>query len=214
MASFDNEPTILADLGLHIPAMPFEAEETTTLEVIGGGHNSDAFLLETGDVIKLTTTSGSHERMERILGIMRSEFDLLGRYYQGHLPETSYYNIPTVRDNNIYRTMTLQNYIEGPKIKDYIKQPGIDREILLSFYRKALTMRNNSGEIPDLACIEEWFKPHLNSNLLITGGEQPLPMLIDTNFGKMQRSRSFGWLWTSAITAGVKNFIVDLELQS
>jgi hypothetical protein len=34
MASFDSEPTILADLGLHIPAMPFEAEETTTLELL------------------------------------------------------------------------------------------------------------------------------------------------------------------------------------
>ena len=74
-------------------------------------------------------------------------------------------------------------------------------------------MYKRSGRIPDLAHLEQFFRPKADDNVIIVRPEvgYHIPILVDVNYGKMQRSRSLGPTWSRAIAYGVSRFVKKLE---
>ena len=107
----------------------------------------------------------------------------------------------------------LQPYIEGSDIKTHFSEDDSDNDALLLFFEKALRMYTETRRIPDVANLQEYFNPLVNSNVVVTKRTDGLvtPILTDTNFGKIQRSSILGPFWSFAIAKGVSRFVEQLK---
>lgn len=111
-----------------------------------------------------------------------------------------------------YAICLIQPRVDGVVIDDALAA-GIKPDCIEDYFTRALMMYTRCRRIPDLACIEgHFFNPLADSNTQVVA-EAGLnrPVLVDTTYGRLQRSRYAGPIIHSQIAFGVKRALRRLR---
>lgn len=181
-------------------------EHSGEFTYIGSGMNSDVYRRD-DRVFKISrrtrSASGAHQAMRRQF----DEYDQTAHYLGNTVVPTLYHVMEHGVKMGRFVVITTQPYIEGLSIAD--TGDDVDTDALARLYEDALRMYEDTGKIPDLACIEHGlFDARQSPNVKITPDGQPV--LIDPNGGKLQSSRLFGPLWNFWISEGVTRALWEL----
>jgi hypothetical protein len=196
--------------------LPAILEPETELYPISSGFNSAAYRVTVnGDfVLKVGKAYGTEDEITSLKKTMEEEHMLIEDFVGYAIPDTYYAIAPGKTRPDTNRVLQLQEYVDGQPLHDAIEDNTADLTEIVSFFEDALRMYRITYKIPDLANIQERFRPVTNSNVLVTsnGSEsRPSPNLTDTHFGKIQRSKILGPIWSMAIALGVKSFIEHID---
>jgi hypothetical protein len=178
------------------------------LEVIGSGMNAEAFRVG-GFVLKASSPFSSETVAIDRAAAMYGEQTRLQVYHGSDMPPTTTWVAPDRRLAGRFRALSLQPFIPGKTLKEHVADPEADNQAILSFLNQALRMHSETGEIADLANIEGAFRLIRTGNLVIQADSKP--WLVDTNFGKIQRSKRLGPAWSRMIARGVRHGIGKIE---
>lgn len=172
-------------------AIPCDVEP----EALARGFNSRAWRVG-NQVVKVTR--GSLDASV-LLGAMQSEHDVLEQHLGDYMPPTEYRTAKT-KDGKSSHVITTQPFIEGVQLPDFLADPSSPTGELRAFLRKCRRVYRETGLMPDIANIQQFWNVLRNSNILMD--EAAGPVLVDTTFGKIQRSRTLGSIWNTAIYSG------------
>jgi hypothetical protein len=209
MTSQDVLPLTAADLDINPEGLPFPAD--AALRPLAGGFNSWVF--EAGSyVVKVSKSLTSSERALRLTQTMHDEYRRIAEFVDDYLPPTTYRTMPSTSRQRKHRVVIIQDFISGPPLPDYLRRPHAQTDELAAFFELCLRMHHQTGLIPDLANVQTAFDPLLNTNVVMSPNEKDgvKPFLADTSFGKIQRSRALGPLWSMAIAQGVQRSLTRL----
>lgn len=207
MADIPLETTTFEALGFDCNLLGLSLEGN--LEPIGNGFNSRAFLApDLGLVIKLC--AGKDTNGARTLhSAMTAEHNLAEEFYAEHLPRTGF----VVLRNEITgldHVVAVQEYKKGLPVAEFVAQADADTSVLESLLIKGLLAYSATRKISDMACIEHgFFNPMKSPNTIID--DSGFAWLVDTTFGKIQRSRQLGRIWNTAIANGVSRAVNNLR---
>jgi hypothetical protein len=204
------QPILLSGLDINPSSLPFNSN--VLLTPLDGGFNSYAYRIGS-QVIKVSKACGPAEMTDKLLRTMQREHDTMAAFIGDNMPETIYSIAGTRDDPGIFRIVTLQDFVEGTVLPKYITRPDAEADQLIDFLKRCLRMHDETYLIPDLANIQTGFNIFRNTNVVIEKipGHPARPILTDTNFGKKQRSSTFGSVWTWAIAVGVRRGLYKLE---
>ncbi len=215
MSSLEKSTSVLSEVNMEFIELPFNINSTLELTPLEKGFNSSAIRI--GEyVLKISKADGSVQQMEDTLDTMKSEYNLiLKNMGELYIPNTTYSITPLKENPHRFKAVILQPYIEGSDIKTHLSEDCSDDDALLLFFEKALQMYAKTRKIPDVANLQEKFKPLHNSNVVVTKRADGLaiPILTDTNFGKVQRTSILGPLWSFAIAKGVFKFAEQIRVR-
>lgn len=172
----------------------------TPPELLGYGYNSSAWRIGI-QVLKVTAQHGSLDTARSLLENMEAEYALLERFLGVYMPETRY-SLGQDRRTHDLHVVTAQPFKKGTPLPEFLANPDNDTDPLQKFLAKSQDVYREERRMPDIACIENGFNVLVDSNILIREDEDDTPILVDTNFGKTQRSRSLGPLWNALIYTG------------
>lgn len=183
------------------PAIDLSAAEIVipngTPELLAAGFNSSAW--KTGSqVLKVTKQGKDPVAAMHLLETMRREDDTLRGFIGDFMPETEYI-LALQTEGTQAHVVTVQPFVEGVGLPDFLGRPDAQTDPLQEFLAKSKEVFRNVKLMPDIACIEDGFDVFRSSNILIREDKEAKPELVDTTFGKTQRSASLGWLWTRLI---------------
>ena len=213
MSSLENFSSTLAEVNMEAIELPFNFDPDLGLTPLRKGFNSFPFRIG-NYVLKISKAAGPVQQMEENLDILRSEYKLiLENMGELHIPNTTYLIAPLKEKPERVKAVIIQPYIEGSDIKTHFSENDSDNDALLLFFESALQMYTDTRRIPDVANLQEYFNPLVNSNVVVTKKTDGsvTPILTDTNFGKIQRSSTLGPLWSFAIAKGVSRFVQQLK---
>ncbi len=207
MADTPQETTTIEALGFDSNLLGLYWEGS--LEPIGTGFNSKAFLApDLGLVIKLCA-GRDYDAANNLHGAMTNEHNLAEAFYPEHIPRTGF----TVLRNEITgldHVVAMQDYKKGIPVVESARQANADTSALESLLLKGLLAYGATRKISDMACIEHgFFDPTKSPNIIIDGNG--FPWLVDTTFGKIQRSKMLGRVWNHAIANGVSRAVKKLR---
>lgn len=169
-------------------------------EPLARGFNSQAWRL--GDqVVKVTRGSVDLIDADVLRLLMQGEHDVLEDVIGDHMPPTTYSVAEETDNEGKGRVVTVQPFMEGTALWDFLGQPQSPVEPLQKFLELCRQVYKKNKLMPDIGNIETAFNVFRNSNILISP-EDDQPILVDTTFGKIQRSEFLGPIWTRAIYAG------------
>ncbi len=169
----------------------------STPDLLDHGWNSSAWLLG-GQVVKATSQGRSLADAKDLLDAMRREDSTLRKSIGTFMTEAAY-SLAQQMDNADFHVVTVQPFVEGTPLQDFLAGPDASVEQLREFLAKSRETFKAEKVMPDIACIEDGFNVARNSNILIREDEDDRPELVDTTFGKTQRSPQLGWLWNRLI---------------
>jgi hypothetical protein len=211
------ESSRLVDLGsINASTLPFGLDPELPAELLNSGFNSRAYRVgDLGEqVVKISRFSIADRRIDGLLDVMRSEGELTCEFVgSDSMPATRYGQARDQRRPRRTRAITHQGYVEGEHIKDYLSRDGVDVSSIVIFLEAALRMYEKTRKVPDLANIQQGFNVLVNSNVLMSPKEDGvvIPILVDTNFGSIQRSRPLSRVWSRGIAGGVRRALDKLE---
>lgn len=183
-------------------------------EYLGGGLNSQVAAID-DHVIKVGRQLQEPAAAKQLADVLQAEHGAMADYVGENMPRTMYAVVASAARPSLARVVTVQERKTGMYIGDYINQPGdqVNAIPLLDFLYRSLELRDRYQIIPDLAAVQGGFNLFRSTNVVISshGPDAHVPFLVDTNFGKVQRSDQLGRLWTRAIVWGVERGIRKLE---
>jgi len=174
--------------------------EGSAPEVLAAGFNSSAWRIG-GEVVKVTSQPQGPEEAIKLLDTMKDEHEVLARFIGEYMTETRY-AMGWETGANQARVVAIQPFVEGASLPDFLGDPDNPTDQLQEFLAKSKEVFKAERLMPDIACIENGFNVFRNSNILIREGEEAKPELVDTTFGKTQRHKAAGPLWTRFIYSG------------
>lgn len=173
-------------------------------ELLHPGFNARAWKVGQ-EVVKLSKKPSAHENAEYLLCRMKLEHELLEEFLGGHMLDTTYGLVPLADDEDKVHVAAVQPFIVGESLADFLGRSNSNTEALQDFLDKCMGVYRARKLMPDIANIQQGFSVVRNSNVVIdVFSEDSKPVLVDTNFGKIQRSKSLGPLWTRAIYDGAR----------
>ncbi len=184
------------DLG----ATSLELTDGILAEPIGGGFNSQAWRIGS-QVLKVTKGSVSHIDADLLRLTMLGEHLTLEESLGDYMPPTEYFVAVENSDEERAHVVTVQPFVEGKGLIDFISNPDSSVDNLQEFLERCRQVYHKNKLMPDIGNIETAFNVFRNSNVLVEG-EDDQPVLVDTTFGKIQRSKALGPIWTRAIYTG------------
>ncbi len=188
-------------------AVSIDIPEGVTPEPLARGFNSRPWKIG-NQVVKVTSqTDNPHDLLDSMLG----EHNLLENHVGDHMPPTNYAVVERV-DGKGAHVVTTQPFIEGVHLPDFLNKASNPVDELRDFLRKCRQVYKETGLMPDIANIQQGFNVLGNTNIII--GEDQRPILVDTTFGKIQRSKSLGPTWNTAIYCGALLASARLYLDS
>lgn len=190
-------PDVFPDIDLSATGIVLPPDEAP--EILAAGFNSSAWRIGS-QVVKVTKQPKAPGEAAYLLDIMRWEHELLERFIGRYMPGTEYFVAEQLDDSKAH-VVTVQPFVEGVSLPAFLDKPESPVEPLQEFLIKSQETFRKARQMPDIACVEDRFNVLRNSNVLITDDEGH-PELVDTTFGKTQRSRSLGPLWTRFIYVG------------
>ncbi len=182
-------------------ALPTEAE----VIALGGGLNSR--VVRVGDqVLKASkppaVPTAAHEHMQTL----EREQQLLESYLGEHIPSTTYAVVASRKQPQLARVVTIQEHVEGVSLAEFTANPSVDPTHVVGFFERCLMMYRETKQVADVANIETRFNIFKNGNLVVPtkGSSAGIPSLVDTNFGRIQRSKALGPTWSYFIARGIR----------
>lgn len=166
-------------------------------ELITWGLNSRVWLLGR-QVIKTSLTYMGHDKADEQRATMQYEHAVMEDFIGEHMPDTTYATVDRA-DGRGAHTVTVQPFVEGIRLLD-CWQSMDDLRSLHRFFERCLKIYDKTGLMPDLSNIRVGFNVGRSRNVIV--GDDGEPMLVDTTFGRIQRSERFGPWWTRHIYAG------------
>lgn len=180
--------------------------EPSAFTRIATGFNSDVFR-HGNHVAKISKRARTSADAHRAMRTSFDEFDITARYLGDTVVDTVYYVAEHTVKRGRFVVVAGQPFIDGTPLED--AEEIVDETALKAVYESALDMYDDTGSIPDLACIEHgFFDARKTPNIIVT--PDGTPKLIDPNTGKLQGSRLFGPLWNFWISEGVKRALYDM----
>lgn len=208
MASAANTDTIpIGQIDVDFGAIGLEASANITR--LGEGFNSQALLVGS-EVVKISKRRMPQTQAQEHMTVLIHEHELIRRFVGDYMPDTRFETMPTRHDPEYARAVTIQPFVAGISFKDLVIA-DTDTQDIQQFLKRASEMYRETGQVPDLANIETFFNIFRNSNLVIQPEENCRPFLVDTNFGKLQRSKALGGLWSRAIARGIRRGLAELQ---
>jgi len=170
---------------------------------LGRGFNSRAYQVD-DTVLKVSRGMYSKNGAYRHLWTLEGEQALLSPYVGEYIPPTNYLVAPSEQAPDRHRVVAVQPYIGGLSMANFHASPKADRSQLVDFLECCLRMYRKTGYAPDIANIQTGFDIFRNHNVVISDSPATdgKPHLVDTNFGRFQRSKTFGPLWHRQIANG------------
>lgn len=207
MADIPLETTTFEALGFDCNLLGLSLEGN--LEPIGNGFNSRAFLApDLGLVIKLCDGKDT-ESARALHNAMRDEHDLAEEFYAEHIPRTGFVMVRN-EITGLDHVVAVQDYKKGMPVAEFLEHADADTSALESLLIKGLLAYSATRKISDMACIEHgFFNPMKSPNTIIDDGG--FAWLVDTTFGKIQRSRQLGLIWNTAIANGVSRAVKKIR---
>lgn len=168
-------------------------------EGLATGFNSSAWRVGS-QVVKATRQPKNPGDATHLRDVMSREHELLERFVGEFMPETEYFVAEELEGSKAH-VVTVQPFVEGVSLPVFLEDEHAPITPLREFLRKSQATFRQARRMPDIACMEDGFNVLRTSNIIITGDEGH-PKLVDTAFGKTQRSKSLGPLWTWLIYTG------------
>jgi hypothetical protein len=218
MAGIETLPLTLGSLDIVTEGLPIDTDPQAELIHLSHGFSSDAYRvgIEGSHVVKISKKHGHHQAISRSLGRLEEEHDINEHYLEEEgVPPTEFIVAQLKTEQERLRLVTVQEFIEGEVVSTHLTRKAPNIAALIKFYKKALRMYEETGKIPDLANIQEGFRPSVNTNVIVTEKAPGVfvPVLTDTNFGRVQRTFGIGGLLSIGIAVGVEKIISRLENQ-
>lgn len=175
-----------------------DIEATADPELLGSGFSSRTF--SAGDhVIKISRLPfKSADHAERRAHAMTVEQNLIGQYVR---IAPARFVISAAFDGRLH-VVAVQEKVEGISIQEALRM-GVGISALSEHFMCAQEMFREHEEVPDLACIERGFNPLSDGNTLLEIDTET-PVLVDTTYGRLQRSQIFSGFIHRKIHAGVE----------
>lgn len=187
-----------------------ELEPFESFVELGSGFNSRA--LRVGDMVfKVGKRATSWDEAQELAGTMESEHDLIAGYVGDSMPLTTFSVVESVSKSHRYRVVTEQDFVPGKTLREFLNQPDKNTRTLQRFLLLCMDMHDDTRMIPDLANVEGGFSVIRTGNLVVQGEK---PILVDTTFGKMQRSRVLGRFINQRIRMGVERMFEPMFLRT
>jgi hypothetical protein len=204
----------VADIGINLGELPYNVYDTLT--PLARGLNSRVYRVgEDGDrVLKASRSAGPVGKMTILGSAMAEEYAMSSDYIDPTMiSETSYNVARTLANPDRARIVIGQGFVDGPFLRTYIRLPGAKLDGVAILLEAAIDMYEEEKKIPDLAKAEHGFNVFRNKNVLVrdVDGQMGVPILVDTSYGTIQRSRLAGGKWASSIYKGVKRGLRTLE---
>jgi hypothetical protein len=206
----NTEPVLLSELDIDPTVFPCSPD--TILVPLINGLSSRVYRVGS-TVLKVSRAHGSEARMLKQGRIMQGEEQMMRGFIGDNMPETSLHLVPRARKANQHRVLTVQDFIAGPTLPDYMAQTAAPTDKLAKFLNACMGMYFETGKIPDVANIQDGFDPFQNTNIIMAndGSDGIQPVLVDTNFGRIQRANGLGGLLSAGIAYGVTRAIEKLS---
>lgn len=171
-------------------------------ELLSQGFNARAWKLG-GDVVKLSKSPTSPDSAESLLGKMLDEHGMLEEDLGEHMPETRYATVPVDGEEDSVHIAAVQPFIVGETLTEFLGRHNSRTEALEEFLEKCVGVYRARRVMPDIGRVEQGFSVLRNSNVIIDAfSDNAHPVLVDTNFGKIQRSGALGPVWNWQIYRG------------
>lgn len=199
----------LESLPVHHQAFSYAPE--TQLVALGEGFNSRVFQVGS-HVVKISKACADSDAMFQHAAVLKREEEMVGEYLGDYLPPTMYMVAPSSERPEDAHVVTIQNFVRGADLADFLKNDQVDHGILVGFLENCLRMYDETGKIPDIANVQTGFSFYRNHNVIVSTAPETAgqPFLVDTNFGKTQRSRALGSLWHRQIARGARRALRSL----
>lgn len=114
----------------------------------------------------------------------------------------------------VYRVALLQRRISGITLAASVNTDPLSLSPVVTYLETGLCMYSQTGEIPDLACVEnDFFNPLIDQNTKVVSGPQgAVPVLVDTTYGRAQRLKYVGPIVHAGIARGVTRALDTLHV--
>lgn len=186
----ESPPIDLEPVGLILPV-------GSEPERIGAGFNSQVWRV--GErVVKITKASLDDGSAENLRATMQYEHAVLEDFIGEHIPDTTYETVDSP-DGSGAHVMTIQPFVKGTSLLDFWRS-GDDLDSLDIFLERCQRIFDNTGLMPDIAVPRTGFNVIRSHNILVNVEGEPI--LVDSTFGKIQRSKVFGSTWARCVYGG------------
>lgn len=206
-----NKDTALHELVDHTHPL-FESFESAETIPLGAGSNSYAYKFGSS-VVKVSRKQFTDEAAYHHAAILQGEQALLSQFVGDSLPETDYHIVPSAKETDEkQRVVSVQPFIGGIGLAEFLRQNDSDTDSFINFLKNSLAMYKSTGHIPDIGNIQTGFNVSRTRNVLINDNNV---VLVDTNFGKIQRSKgAAGKMWRHGIATGARRSLKSLTSKS
>lgn len=201
---FESVVTCVDDLGMNADQLRLDPDLPLTL--LGSGFNSVVY--STGVEVVKITVGKSEPKATALEESMKYEHRLNTAFLGRHCPKARIRRQHS-DSTGLSHVVTVQDLVLGKPIAEHLLDPTADDADIQNLFVKALEMHSKTRKVPDIANIETIFNPLISPNIIID--EENRSFAVDSTFGRIQRARYIGDLWTPLMVRGVANGLKKLK---
>jgi hypothetical protein len=200
---FESTVTCVDDLGMSADQLGLDPDLPLTL--LGSGFNSVVY--STGVEVVKITVGKLVPKATALEQSMQYEHNLNTTYLGIHCPKARIRRQHS-DSTGLSHVVTVQDLIVGKPIAEHLLDPTADDSDIQDLLIQALKMHSKTRKLPDIANIETFFNPLVSPNIMID--DENRSFAVDSTFGRIQRARYAGVLWTPLMVRGVANGLKKL----